>query len=99
MRASLDSSYQLLSGSEQMLFRRLSAFEGGWPIGAAEQVCGGGDLERDEVLGLLADLVAKSLVVADTTGREARYRLLEPVRWYAAEKLTEAGESPRTASR
>lgn len=99
MRESLDSSYQLLLPAEQMLFRRLAVFEGGWGIEAAEQVCDGGGLEDYEILDSLGALVAKSVVVADTAGREARYRLLEPIRWYAEEKLAEAGELPRTASR
>ena len=49
---------------------------------AAESVCIGEDVERDEVLGLLSHLVDKSLVVAREEGGETRYRLLETVRQY-----------------
>ncbi|MCI0645594.1 MAG: tetratricopeptide repeat protein, partial [Chloroflexi bacterium] len=90
LRAALDWSYDLLSGPERALFRRLSVFAGGWALEAAEAY------GRD-VLELLAQLVDKSLVVVDTqAGNAARYRLLEPVRQYSREKLQEAGETEET---
>ena len=76
---------------ERALFRRLSVFAGGFTLEAAESVCAGEDLERDEVLGLLSHLVDKSLVVAREEGGEARYRLLETVRQYGQEKLDRVG--------
>jgi non-specific serine/threonine protein kinase len=82
----IDWSYALLSEAEQALLRRLSVFSGGAPLDAIEAVCDAG-------LDLLTCLVEKSLVVADTQGGEARYRLLETIRQYGMRKLEEAGET------
>ena len=95
LRATLDWSYNLLSETEQALFRRFSVFAGGWTLEATEAVCSGGEIEQDDVLDLLGGLVDKSLVVARvaTTGGAIRYRILEPVRQYARERLEESGET------
>jgi non-specific serine/threonine protein kinase len=96
LRATIDWSHDLLSQKEQVLFRRLSAFAGGFTFEAAEAVCAGEDLERGEVLDLLTPPVDKSLVLVaeQQQGGEARYRLLETVRQYGQEKLNESGEEP-----
>ena len=100
LRGSLDWSYALLGEPEKRLFARLSVFAGGWALEAAEAVCSGGGVDRDEVLDLLGDLVGKSLVVARTGADGAmRYRMLEIVRQYAAEKLEENGEAEWTQGR
>jgi predicted ATPase/DNA-binding SARP family transcriptional activator len=99
LRATLDWSYELLCEVEQALFRRLSVFAGGWTLEAAETVCsgeggGGGVIEQKDVLDLLGGLVDKSLVVGGaSTGSAMRYRMLEPIRQYAPEKLEESGEA------
>ncbi len=86
LRATVQWSHQLLTEPEQVLFRRLSVFRGGWSADAAERVCCGGGIDRGEIVGLLAGLVDRSLVVADH--REAvRFRMLETLRHYAAERL------------
>lgn len=90
--AAVDWSHNLLSNREQVLLRRLAVFAGGATLGSVEEVCAGQGLAASEIFGLASGLVAKSLVVADTGGREARYRLLETVRAYAADRLLEAGE-------
>src|SRR5215213_2814961 len=88
LRGALDWSYELLSEEEKELFGRLSAFAGGWTLEAAEAVGAG------EVLDLLSGLVEKSLVMARGSEQGGvRYRLLEPVRQYALEKLEENGEA------
>jgi predicted ATPase/DNA-binding SARP family transcriptional activator/DNA-binding CsgD family transcriptional regulator len=93
LRGTLDWSYALLSESEQRLFCRLSVFAGGWTLEAAEIVGAEGDTEQGEVFDLLSRLVDKSLVVAEATGGgRVRYRMLEPIRQYAREKLEEGGE-------
>src|SRR6202012_267905 len=69
------------------------AFMGGFDLDGAQSVCGGGDVERYQVLDQLALLVDKSLVVADHSAARTRYRLLETVRQYALEKLGESGEA------
>jgi predicted ATPase/DNA-binding CsgD family transcriptional regulator len=94
LRGALDWSYELLSEEEKELFGRLSVFAGGWTLEAAEAVGAGGGLEEGEVLDLLSGLVEKSLVMARGSEQGGvRYRLLEPVRQYAREKLEESGET------
>src|ERR1700742_26403 len=93
LRASVDWSHALLTGPERVLFRRLAVFMGGFDLDGAQSVCGGGDVERYQVLDQLALLVDKSLVVADESGSRTRYRLLETMRQYALEKLGESGEA------
>jgi predicted ATPase/DNA-binding CsgD family transcriptional regulator len=93
LEGTLDWSFELLSEEEKELFGRLSVFAGGWTIEAAEVVGVGGDIEEREVLDLLSGLVNKSLVVArGNDQRGVRYRMLEPIRQYAREKLKESGE-------
>ena len=81
------------------MFRRLAAFLGGFDLDAAQAVAGGGDMPRYQVLDLLTLLVDKSLVVADDSRGRTRYRLLETVRQYAAEKLGESGEADDVRTR
>ncbi len=99
LRASVDWSHALLTGPERVLFRRLAAFMGGFDLVAAQNVCGGGDVERYQVLDQLTLLVDKSLVTADDSGSRTRYRLLETMRQYALEKLGESGEADNVRSR
>jgi non-specific serine/threonine protein kinase len=92
LRATMDWSHELLSEPEQVMFRRLSVFAGGWTVEAAEGVCSGRGIEKREVLELLSELVNHSLVVVAKQGVAMRYRLLEPMRQYAAQRLRDAGE-------
>jgi predicted ATPase len=92
LRALIDWSYDLLSETEQILLRRLSAFIGGWTLEAAETVCANESIESLEVLDLLAHLVDKSLVGMDEFAVEPRYRMLETIRQYAREKLLDSNE-------
>jgi predicted ATPase/DNA-binding SARP family transcriptional activator len=90
LRAIVDWSWDLLNEAERTVLRRLSVFSGGATPTAAEQVCGTpGDPAG--LIDVIASLVDKSLVTA-TGEAEVRYRLLETVRAYAAERLAEAGE-------
>ncbi len=93
LQGALGWSYDLLSESERKLFRKISVFAGGWTLEASEAVGSGDGVEEREVLDLLSGLVEKSLVMVrggDPGG--ARYRLLEPVRQYALDKLEESDE-------
>jgi len=102
LRATFDWSHGLLSATEQALFRRLAVFAGGWTLEAAEAVCAGDGVAQDEVLELLAHLVDRSLVVAEESSSSSatmRYRLLEPTRQYAAQRLQASGEADRTKRR
>ena len=90
LRAIVDWSWDLLDDAERTVLRRLSVFSGGATPAAAEPVCGpAGD--PGGLIDVIASLVDKSLVTA-TGEAEVRYRLLETVRAYAAERLAEAGE-------
>ncbi len=100
LEAVVDWSYDLLSVAERQLLNRLSVFPASWALEAAELVCGGDGLARDDVLDLLSRLVAKSLVVVDgELNRERRYRFLETVRQYSLERLTQAGAVERLRDR
>ena len=95
LRATLEWSYELLSEQERELLERLSVFARGWALEAAEAVGAGEPVEAGRVLDLLSVLVDKSLVVAEASpvdARALRYRMLEPVRQYALERLSESGE-------
>ncbi|KAB8183444.1 BTAD domain-containing putative transcriptional regulator [Microbispora catharanthi] len=84
LRAVVEWSWDLLDEPERALARRLTIFAGGATLEAAERVCGLPDTD-----GVLASLVDKSLVeVVDD-----RYRMLETIRAFCAERLAEAGES------
>ena len=93
LEASLDWSYDLLEEDERLLHRRLAVFAGSFGLDAVEDICANGGLERPRVITLLGSLVDKSLVSTEERGGEIRYRLLEPVRLYAAERLHQAGEA------
>jgi predicted ATPase/DNA-binding SARP family transcriptional activator len=93
LRAAIDWSYDLLDAPERTLLARLAVFGGDFTLEAAEQVCSGGDLARDDVLDLVAELVEKSLVQMSETDGMARYRLLETIRQYGVERLAERGET------
>jgi len=99
LRATIDWSFELLTGPEQRLLGRLAVFAGGCTLQAAETVCGGEGIDPDAVFELLANLVARSLVVAEESGPESRYRLLETIRQYGEERLDQAGETERWHAR
>lgn len=92
MRALIDWSFDLLSTTEKALLCRVAIFAGGWTLEAATQICQGDGIDEYDVLDLLASLVDKSLVVADTGGNVTRYRLLDSTREYALEKLADDRE-------
>jgi tetratricopeptide (TPR) repeat protein len=97
LRALIDWSYDLLPLLEQRLFQRLSVFAGGWMLEAAEAVTAEGSIASGDVLDLLANLVEKSLVTLDLDS--GRYRMLDTVRHYAAERLALSSDEPDTRSR
>ena len=74
-------------------------FAGGATLEAAEAVCGGEGIDPDAVFGLLASLVARSLVVAEEHGPQTRYRLLETIRQYSEQRLNEVRETERWRAR
>ncbi|MGH3173523.1 MAG: ATP-binding protein, partial [Streptosporangiaceae bacterium] len=105
LRAVIDWSWDLLTEAERMVLRRLSVFSGGASLEAAERVCVAhtseqSAVEQDEVLELLTSLAEKSLLRTEGDGAQdsapdgaLRYRMLGTIKEYAADRLTEAGES------
>src|SRR5262249_9200479 len=99
LRATLDWSYDLLDEDERVVFRRLGIFAGGFTPGAAEHVVADNEIPRARVVDLLEQLVERSLLTRVPGGSGARFRLLEPVRQYAAERLFETAEQDALAQR
>lgn len=99
MLATIDWSYNLLSGSERRVFDRLSIFAGGCTLDTAAAVCSDDAVGEDELLDVLSSLIDKSLVVVDHTRSEPRYVLLDTFRDYASEKLAASGELDAVARR
>ncbi len=89
IRATLDWSHDLLTANEQRLLRRLAVFAGGFSLDAAEWVFGG------DVTTALGGVVDQSLVLPESD----RYRILEPIRQYAASRLDESGEAAAVTDR
>jgi predicted ATPase/DNA-binding CsgD family transcriptional regulator len=90
--AAVGWSFDLLSEPQQVMWRRLSVFEGGFGLDAAEVVCAGEGISRDGVLQIVADLVDRSIVMRSQTSPDARYRMLETIREFGLERLRDSGE-------
>ena len=91
LRSLIDWSYDLLTEPERILLERVSVFEGGFQLAAAEKICAGDTIEEIDVLDLVTSLVDKSLLVYVERHGRARYRLLETVRQYATDRAEERG--------
>lgn len=91
LRSLIDWSFDLLNEAEKALFCRLSVFAGEFTLEEIEQICAGDPVDEWDVVDLLTSLTDKSLVLAETSGASVRYRLLETVRQYAKDRLTESG--------
>lgn len=90
LRASLAASHGLCSPDEQLLCARLSVFTGGFSLEAAEAVCAGDGIDVSDVLDLVDGLMEKSVLTRQDDGASyVRFRLLESLREFAAESLTE----------
>ncbi|MEJ0066311.1 MAG: winged helix-turn-helix domain-containing protein [Caulobacteraceae bacterium] len=99
LAAAVDWSYDALSDEEQRALQCLSLWQGPFDAASAAQVVFGAQVEPSSIYGILAGLVAKSLVSADTTATPAEYRLLDTTRDYAHLKLVASGELPQAAAR
>lgn len=97
LRATLDWSFALLPLTEQAVLRRLAIFAGAFDIDAATGVASSEDVTPDTVVNCVAELVAKSLIVSDSTALDRQYRLLQSTRAYALDKLGNSDEQARTA--
>jgi predicted ATPase/DNA-binding winged helix-turn-helix (wHTH) protein len=99
LRATLDWSYELLPEGERAMLRRLAIFSGGFGLEAANAVTATSEGGALNVVDSLANLVAKSLVMREVGSVPVRYRLLDTMRAYALEKLSESSEFEITARR
>ena len=97
LRAAIDWSYDLLSDTERRVLGELSVFAGTFGLAQAAQVCDGGD--QLAVLEVVDRLAGKSLVAADPAEDGTRYRLLDTLRHYAADRLAEAAGTVATRNR
>jgi predicted ATPase/DNA-binding CsgD family transcriptional regulator len=93
LRALIDWSYGLSRPAEQLLWARLSVFAGGFTLDAAEGVCSGPDLPREQILDLIDHLITQSILVLILGDGPPRYRMLETIREYGWHRLTELGET------
>ena len=99
LRATLDWSYELLSGPERLLLRHLAIFPAGFTLDAAAAVINHSGFDLATVMDGIANLVAKSLVALDKSDAPTRWYLLETTRAYALEKLADQDESEHAARR
>ena len=99
IRSTIEWSHGLLGEDERAVLRRLSVFAGGASLAAVEAVCAGPPVAPQDVADVVGQLLDKSLVTLDRSSDEPRYRLLESIRAYAAERLAESGEALATGSR
>lgn len=99
LRAAFDWSHDLIPEVEKAVLRRLSAFVAPFSRSDAQAIATGLEIDAETVVEALAQLVSKSLVVADTARTPTRYRLLDTTRAYARTKLGEAQEVATTARR
>ncbi|WP_030330861.1 BTAD domain-containing putative transcriptional regulator [Streptomyces sp. NRRL B-1381] len=95
LRGMLDWSWQLLTPDERTVLRRLVVHADGCVMASAQAVCADGELPAERVPDLLSRLVDRSLVVREGD----RFRLLESVAAYCAERLAEAGEEHAVRAR
>ena len=93
LRATLDWSYGLLSGTERVILRRIAVFPCGFDLTSASAVAAGDDVSAADMFDGISNLGAKSLITADVTGEQVLFRLLDATRAYALEKLDACNET------
>ncbi len=98
LQATVEWSYELLTGNEQLLLRRLSVFPDSFDLAAVEACCARGAIGVADVAELVGSLVDKSILLAEQAGAGLRYRLLETIRQFAADRLLEAGTGEAEAA-
>lgn len=99
--AAIAWSFELCSPAERLLWARLSVFAGGFDLEAAEEVCSGDGIDRADVLGLLANLVNKSIITRQLAPDHtaARCQMLETIRQYGAARLPGLGSVTEVRTR
>ncbi|MFJ9606773.1 ATP-binding protein [Kitasatospora sp. NPDC101176] len=99
LRTTIGWSHELCTAQERLLWARLSVFAGSFDLDAAEYVCAGDGLDAEDVLDLLDELVAKSVVLREESSFGVRFRLLDTLREYGSHWLRAAGEEQRLLRR
>ena len=99
LRAAVDWSYDVLPEIEQVVFRRLAVFRGGFTMEGAAAVAVDERIEAADVIEAIANLAEKSLVTTDISGDITYHRLLDTTRSYALDKLEGSGEAEQAARR
>ncbi|MER5320146.1 BTAD domain-containing putative transcriptional regulator [Streptosporangium roseum] len=92
LRGVVSWSHDLCTEHERLLWARLSVFSGGFDLEAAEAVCSGAGIDRQDVMDVLAGLAHKSILVVGTLGGRTRYSLLETIRQYGRQRLVDLGQ-------
>ena len=93
LQAVIGWSWDLLDVPERTVFRRLSVFMAPPKLEAIEEVCSDPAVPQEQIFAVVALLVDKSMLVADRRGHQARYRMLESLHAYAADRLADSGEA------
>ncbi|WP_225993119.1 ATP-binding protein [Actinomadura rudentiformis] len=99
LRALIDWSHALCTEQERLLWARASVFSGGLDLEAAEAVCAGDGIAREDVVDLVIGLVEKSILTREEHPATVRYRLLETIRQYGRERLADSGQSEELVRR
>ncbi|MEV0226313.1 AAA family ATPase [Streptomyces sp. NPDC050704] len=99
LRTTIGWSHELCTPEERLLWARLSVFAGQFDLEAVEYVCGGDGLHPHNILDVLGELLAQSVVTREETASGVRYRMLDTVRAYGAEWLAAAGDAERLRRR
>ncbi|WP_251092602.1 AAA family ATPase [Streptomyces sp. Caat 7-52] len=99
LRTAIGWSHELCTPAERLLWARLSVFAGSFDLEAAEYVCSGEGLPAEDVLDVLAELLAQSVVSRDEAQAGPRYRMLDTVRQYGADWLEATGDADRLRRR
>ncbi|WP_461036869.1 ATP-binding protein, partial [Streptomyces mayteni] len=99
LRTAVGWSHELCSGPERLLWARLSVFAGHFDLEAAEYVCSGQDLPAEDVLDVLTELVAQSVVSREDARSGVRYRMLDTLRAYGEDWLAASGDARRLRRR
>ncbi|MFH0516938.1 ATP-binding protein [Streptomyces sp. M41] len=99
LRTAVGWSHELCTPEERLLWARLSVFAGRFDLDAVEYVCAGHGLHCDDVLDVLGELLAQSVVTREETPVGVRYRMLDTLRAYGAEWLEATGDAARLRRR
>ncbi|MFH8341594.1 ATP-binding protein [Streptomyces sp. AM6-12] len=99
LRTAIGWSHELCTGPERLLWARLTVFAGSFDLEAVEYVCSGDGLPEADILDVLSELLAQSVIAREETGAGARYRMLDTVRAYGADWLEATGDAARLRRR